>query len=196
MSDEALALVEFNSVAGGLFALDALVKRAPIEVLEANLVEPGKYLVLIAGGVAEVSEALTAATGDTNRVTDKMMLARAHPGLIEGLRGALDLRDAESLDTVGVIEATSIAATLRACDRSLKDAAVSLSGIRVTGGLGGRAYFVVYGRHEDVLSAIDVARDQLADRVHATECIARPHPEMVRWILTTPTFSINADERG
>ena len=56
-SAPALALLEIDSVARGLAALDALVKKAEVEILEVNLVEPGRLLVLFAGGVAEVEEA-------------------------------------------------------------------------------------------------------------------------------------------
>ena len=55
MALQALSLIEFASLARGLRALDALVKKAPVEILEANLVEPGKFLVLFAWGVAEVT---------------------------------------------------------------------------------------------------------------------------------------------
>ncbi len=36
MIEPALALVEFSSIAAGLQAADAMVKRAPIEVLKAG----------------------------------------------------------------------------------------------------------------------------------------------------------------
>ena len=58
---DALALVEIDSVAIGLRAVDALVKRAPVRLMEANLIEPGRFLVLFEGGVAEVEESLAAA---------------------------------------------------------------------------------------------------------------------------------------
>ena len=58
---DALAHLELDGVATGLRALDTLVKRAPVDVLEANLVEPGKYLILLAGGVAEVEECVSEA---------------------------------------------------------------------------------------------------------------------------------------
>ena len=50
---DALALLAYDSVATGLSALDTLVKEAPVTVLEANLVEPGRFLILFVGGVAE-----------------------------------------------------------------------------------------------------------------------------------------------
>ena len=57
----AIALVELNSIARGYRVLDALVKKSPVEILEANLVEPGIFLILFTGGVAEVEEAHTEA---------------------------------------------------------------------------------------------------------------------------------------
>src|SRR4029450_9312350 len=74
---EALALIELDSIASGLRALDALVKKAPVSVLEANLVEPGKFLVLFAGPVGELGEAFEAANAEVpTAVGAKMFLAR------------------------------------------------------------------------------------------------------------------------
>jgi microcompartment protein CcmL/EutN len=88
---DALALLELDGVAVGLRALDALVKRAPVEVIEANLVEPGRYLILLTGGVAEVDESLSAVVEDyAQQVVAKMVLPRAHPALVAGLGGAED----------------------------------------------------------------------------------------------------------
>ena len=106
---DALALIELDSVARGLTALDALVKRSPVRVLEANLVEPGKYLILFAGGVAEVEEAYDegVCAGD-DAVIDQLMLPFVHRDLLPGLAGRLEVDDP---DTLGVIEATAVAST-------------------------------------------------------------------------------------
>ncbi|MCK6506867.1 BMC domain-containing protein [Myxococcota bacterium] len=190
MSSEALALVEVDSVAGGLSALDALVKRAPVQVLEANLVEPGRFLLLFAGGVAEVEESFAAALDRAGQgVVDQVLLPFAHPALLAALRGLED-HDGE-LDTVGVVEGTQVATTLAACDRSLKDADVRLAGLRVAGGLGGRAYYVVHGAQHDVQAAIDAGAAVLStrQRLHRTECIPRPHAELLPWLLRPAPFA-------
>ncbi len=189
---DALALVELDSVAGGLRALDALVKKAPVHVLEANLIEPGRFLVLFGGGVAEVEEAFDEALAvGGGGVVDRMHLPWAHEALLGALRGAQDVRSGDQMDTLGVIEGGRIAPTLVACDRALKDAGVSLAGLRVAGGLGGRAYFLVYGPQHDVEAAIEVAAAVLdgAGQRHRVECIPRPHDEMVSWLLRQPPFA-------
>ncbi len=190
---EALALVEVDSVARGLASLDALTKKAPVTVLEANLIEPGRFLLLFAGGVAEVEESYAEALARAEEgVVDRLLLPRAHEGILAGLRGRTILRTADELDTLGVIEGQRVAGTLEACDRSLKDADVTLAGVRVAGGLGGRAYYVVFGAQHDVEAAIDAGKSVLETRrsLHRVERIARPHPDMVRWLLRPPPFQV------
>lgn len=190
---DALALLELDSVSRGLRSLDALVKRAPVTVLEANLVEPGHYLILFAGGVAEVEEAFgegAAVGGD--HVLDRMLLPYAHPSLLEGLSGEELSWEADVLDTLGVMEGERVAPTLHAADRALKEAAVALVGLRVAVGLGGRAWFVVCGAQHDVEASLDAGREILeaAQAAHASELIPRPHEEMVPWLLRRPPFSL------
>lgn len=192
---DALALLEVDSVATGLRTLDALVKRAPVHVLEANLVEPGRFLMLFDGGVAEVGEAFEAGLEQAAEgLVGKMMLPFAHAGLLAGLRGQEVRVAADDYDTLGVIEGTGVSAVLEACDRALKEALVALTGIRVAGGLGGRAFFVVHGEQHDVEAAIEAGHRVLTehDRLHRVECIARPHPDMVTWLLRPAPFRLPA----
>ena len=186
---EALALVEVDGVARGLRCVDALVKRAPVAVHEANLVEPGKFLILFSGGVAEVEESYAAVLeigGD--RILDRMLLPVVHPLLVRGLAGALDL---DAPDTVGVVEGKVVAGVLEACDRSLKDAAVLLAGVRTQGGLGGRAYYADHGLQHDVEAALEAGRQVLERRgtLYGIERIAHPHPEFLAWLLRPPPFT-------
>ena len=45
----AIALIELGSIAAGTFATDKMVKRAPVELMHAGTVQPGKYLILVGG---------------------------------------------------------------------------------------------------------------------------------------------------
>lgn len=186
---EALALVELDSVARGLRAVDALVKRAEVRIHEANLVEPGKFLVLFSGAVAAVEESYDAAcmVGD-ERVVERMLLPVVHPGVTRGLMGLLDLEDP---DCVGVVEGQHVAGVIQACDRSLKDAQVKLCGLRVAGALGGKAYYVIKGLQHDVEAGLAAGERVLKKRgtLYGLERIARPHPEFLAWLLRPPPFS-------
>ena len=187
---DALALLEMDSVAGGLSALDTLVKRAAVHVLEANLVEPGKFLILFEGGVAEVQECHTVVREQYGeQLISEMFLPMVHSDLVAGLRG-VEFR--ERPDTLGVVEGLDVATTLQAADRALKDASVLLCGIRVCTGLAGRAYFVVSGLQHDVEASVAAACDVLnsMERLHRSEVIARPHDEMVAWLLRPAPFQV------
>ncbi len=185
---EALALIELDSVARGLRAVDAMVKQAAVTIHEANLVEPGKFLILFSGSVAEVEESYGAACAvGADRVVERMLLPVVHPGLTRGLMGVIDLEDP---DCVGVVEGRHVAGVLEACDRSLKDADVCLCGVRVAGALGGKAYYVVQGAQHDVEAALAAGERVLTKRgsLFAIERIARPHPEFLAWLLRPPPF--------
>lgn len=188
---DALALIEVDSVARGYRCLDALVKRAPVTVLEANLIEPGRFLILFGGGVAEVDESHREAIEVAEQsVIDQMLLPLVHSAIPAALAGRVELRGADEMDTLGVIEGRTVASTLVAADRSLKDAGVTLAGLRVAVGLGGRAFYVVWGPQHDVEAAIEAGSEVLTARnnLHRTERIARPHPEMVQWLLRPAPF--------
>lgn len=192
-SGDALALLEVDGVACGLRVLDALVKQAPVTVLEANLIEPGRFLILFAGGVAEVDEASRAGASAAGALLlDQLNLARVHGALVPGLRGLERRGTADALDTVGIVEGNRIASVLLAADCALKQAFVSLVGVRIAGALGGRGYFIVHGAQHDVEAGLAAAKASLEARgaLHRIECIARPHDEMVEWLLRRPPFAL------
>ena len=60
MNQPALALLEFDSIALGIKAGDAMVKRAPVATIQSGTVQPGNYLVMVTGDVAPVEEAVAA----------------------------------------------------------------------------------------------------------------------------------------
>ncbi|MCP4809097.1 MAG: BMC domain-containing protein [Proteobacteria bacterium] len=185
---DALALLELDSIARGYRVVDAMVKKSPVEVLEANLVEPGRYLILFTGGVAEVDEARTEGLEVAgNHLVHDLFLPFVHSSILPGLRGELRCIDP---DTVGVVETCSTSSALLACDRALKDADVELAGLRITPALGGKAFFVVQGTQADVEAALDVARTHAADRLTQAECIPRPHGDFLAVILRPAPFSL------
>ena len=187
---DALALLAYDSVASGLSALDALVKEAPVTVLEANLVEPGRFLILFVGGVAEAEASHRIATERHGAaLLAEIFLPMVHPALVAGLAGE---EDRSPPDTLGVVEGTTVAHTLVAADRALKDASVRLAGIRVAVGLGGRAFFVVHGEQHDVEASVAAGTAVLeaTGTLHRTEIIARPHVEMVPWLLRAAPFKL------
>lgn len=183
---DALALLELDSIARGYRALDALAKEAPVRVVHANLVEPGKFLILFGGGVAETESAFAvgrAVAGEC--LLDEVLLPFVDARIWAGLRGACTSGE---IDTVGVVEGSGVAPTIAACDHALKTAAVDLGALRVVTGLGGKAFFVVQGVQHDVEAAIDAAVAVLSTKLVRAERIARPHPDFLAHLLRPSPF--------
>jgi len=187
---DALSLLELRSVARGYRVLDALVKESPVRVLEANLIEPGRFLILTGGGVAEVEAAhRVGCEVAADDALDTLFLPYAHRSLWTGLGGVQQLID---VDAIGVIEGSCIAGVLDACDRVLKHTDVALCGLRIATALGGKGYFVVHGAQDAVESAIAIGAEVLTQRGRrvAEELIARPHPDFLSWLLRPAPFTL------
>ena len=79
----AIGLLELSSIAAGIVAGDAMVKRSPVDTLHAGTVHPGKYLVLVGGAVAAVEEALTAGrVAAAGALLDELFLPAVDPAVI------------------------------------------------------------------------------------------------------------------
>jgi len=134
--EPALALLELDSIAAGIEAGDAMAKRAPIDVIRAGTVHPGKYLILVGGAVADVEEALDAGREvGASSILGVVFLPNVHPELVAAIRGE---RRAAAGEALGVIETATVAAIIEAADAGLKGARVHLLEIRLADDLGDR----------------------------------------------------------
>jgi len=154
MIEPALALVEFSSIAAGILAADAMVKRAPIDTIKTGTVQPGKYLVLIGGMVADVEEPVAAGREvGASAVVDYILLPQVHPEVVEAVGGG---RVPEVTDSLGVIETTTVAASIHAADAGIKGAVVRLVEVRLADGLGGKGIVLFSGLVADVEAAVEI----------------------------------------
>jgi len=154
MIEPALALIDFSSIAVGIESADAMVKRAQLEVIRTGTVQPGRYLVLVGGTVAEVQESL--ATGRSvggESVLDHVFLPHVHRDVVTAVGGA---RATAPRDAVGVIETTTVAAAIQAADAGIKGADVRLLEIRMADGLGGKGIVLYSGMVADVEAAVEI----------------------------------------
>lgn len=179
MTSEALALIELSSIARGHRVADAMLKRAPVGLLRADWVSPGKFLVLVDGGVAAVDEAYRAGLDvAADRLVDRLFLPQAHASLWPALAGA---PSSAAVDSLGIIETTTVAATLLAADAAAKAAAVRLIELQLGRGIGGKGFFTVTGLLAEVEAAVEAAGAILeVAQLHATEIIAAPHVDLAR----------------
>lgn len=186
MSEAALALLEVSSIARGVVVADAVAKRARIELLQCGPVSPGKYLVLFAGGVAEVDESLAAgAAAAGESLLDRLFLPQAHEQLLPALRaGEAGFAHPAAEEPAGVVELLSVAAALRSADAACKAAQVRLQLLHLARGIGGKAWFILRGDLESVEAGVQAATQAAGDGLLAgAEIIARPHADLRGLVL-------------
>jgi microcompartment protein CcmL/EutN len=172
----ALALLEFDSIAIGILAGDAMVKRAPIAMIRSGTVQPGHYLVLVAGDVASVGESVEAGrlVGQA-ALRDLIFLPNVHPGVVAGLTGS---RAPSAGEALGIVETKSVATAIAAADAGLKEAAVRLWQLRLADGLGGKGLALFSGIVTDVEAAVSRAAEQSGAQLLRQVVIAQLHAEM------------------
>jgi len=178
--DPAVGVVEFDSIAIGMLAGDAMVKAAPLGSIYAGTIHPGKYLVLVSGDTASVDVALEAgkATG-ANSVLDWIFLPDIHPDVTAAM-AARGGSATTSSDSLGIIETATVATLVEAADAGVKAAAVDLAAVRLGDGLGGKAYLLFCGIVAEVEAAIDAASARAEPTGHLVHEVVIPqlHDEM------------------
>ena len=178
MSEIVLGALEFNSIAAGIKALDAMVKTAPVIIMKALPVSAGKYLILIKGDVASVEYSLNAAKeGRDEFLIDELFLPNLHKGIIPAIEGIVK---PDFWDAIGVIETLSFISSIEAGDIAAKVADVTINQIKISVELGGRAYVKMMGELYAVEEAMSTAGEAIKAKglLYRSEIIANPHPEI------------------
>jgi microcompartment protein CcmL/EutN len=178
-----LGVLEFNSIAIGIKAMDEMAKAAPIRIIEAKTICPGKFVVIITGDVASVDASLTAGKqiGEAYLV-DELFIPNLHEYVIPAIVGAVEC---DVWDAIGVIESFSIVASIEAGDIAAKTAEVILTEIRLATGLAGKSYVKIIGDIYEVEASMNASVNYIKQKglLCKDVVIAKPHPEIKQFFL-------------
>lgn len=178
----ALAAVELTSIARSWRVVDAMIKQAPAQLWRTTTLSTGRFLILLAGGVAEVDESYHAglrAAGD--RVLDKVFLPQVDPQV---QRLLLSPPQGLAVDALGVLECSNSAAALRGADAVVKSADVQLIHLHLGQGIGGKAVFGFTGALHDVQAGLELGIEEVGDEfLLGHEEIPAPHGAMTWQLL-------------
>lgn len=191
--EPALGLLELETIPAGIEAGDAMAKRAPIEVIRAGTVHPGKFLILVGGAVADVEEALAAGREAGGlHVRDAVFLPNIHPDVVAGARG---MRHDPRAEALGIIETATVPAILKAADAGLKGAQVQLLVLRLADDLGGKGYLLFDGVVSEVEAAVEIGVAAVGDaRGLSARVIAQLHAEMAENLAADDRFAVRVLE--
>ena len=179
----AIGLVELRSIARGMKTTDAMLKAADVELLRAHVVCPGKYIILIAGWISHVKNAVSLGQQIAPEVVvDHFVLSNVHPSIFPALTATTEI---EKVKAIGVMETFTLAASIVAADMAVKAAPVELIEIRLPFAMGGKAFTVFTGEVSAVRSAVKTAADRLKDEgvIDSFEVIPAPHKDLVEKLL-------------
>jgi len=184
----AILLLEFDSIATGIAAGDAIAKRAQLATLHTGSVQPGKYLVLAGGTVGHVEEARVAGRErGKSALLDEIYLPEVHHDVVRAITGT---RQQEYGEALGVVETRTVAAVIGVADAGIKAADVKILQIRMADGLGGKGYVLFSGEVHNVEAAVEGGVGSLGstDLLVARVVISQLHGEMLEDLIGEPEF--------
>lgn len=171
----AIGLLELKNITRGILAADAMLKAANVEILMAQAMCPGKYVVMVAGDVGAVQSAVktgTSVSGSEN-VVDEFVLSNLHDSVFPALSGCTEIKEVRSL---GIIESYSVASAIIAADTAVKASNVELIEVRLARGMGGKAMVTLTGDVGAVTAAIRAGSNAIKDSGFLVDQLVLPAP--------------------
>lgn len=139
----AIGMVEFNSIARGIYVADQMVKISDVEIATAAPTCPGKYIAIVHGDVAAVEASVQIGERLAEEFfVDSLLIPNVDGGVFPAITGATM---PERVQAVGIIESFSLATMIVCADAVLKAAEVEAIELRLGNGLGGKSYFTFTG---------------------------------------------------
>lgn len=177
--DRSLGMIEFNTIAKGIEASDWMVKSARVDIVMANTMCPGRFLILVKGKLGDVKEAIEVGKrryGDN--VRDFFVLGNPHKSLYQALEGTYLY---EKVEAMGIIETNAVPSILFAADQGAKAAQVKVVRISMANNLGGKGLIIFTGDLGSVEEAVQVAALNSESRGTLIDFSIIPNPDKKIW---------------
>lgn len=181
--EKAIGLLELKSIPMGIYAADAMLKAANVELIVASPVCPGKYIAVIAGNVGAVHNAMKSGVREGGIfVVEQHIIDRVHPAVLPALAGAAEI---ERVRSIGIIETISALSSIKAADAAVKAAHVELIEVRIARGLGGKGFLLFTGEVSAVNSAVQACGEEMngTGEIISKAVIPSPSPDLIKHLL-------------
>lgn len=176
----ALGMIETNAIPVGVNAGDAMLKAASVELVSAQPVCAGKYIVVVTGEVAAVKASVDAGKIVAGpRLVDSMVIPHVHEQVPKAINACNEIGQVAA---VGVMEAFSLCSAVVAADAAVKAADIRLIDIRLGRGLGGKSFITMTGEVAAVRAAIKAGENvpESAGMLSESVVIPSPHPDIIK----------------
>jgi microcompartment protein CcmL/EutN len=151
----AIGMVEYKTVASGVKAADLIVKTAQVELIQAQTVCPGKFIILFSGDLSAIRVSVDAVSKEyPEELIDSFVLGNPHESIFKALTCTAEI---DEIAALGVIETFTGASAIVAADHAAKTAQVDLFEIRIARGMCGKSYILLTGTVSAVTEAVESA---------------------------------------
>ena len=180
-----LAVVEFKSIARGIFTTDAMLKAANVNLVLATTLCPGKYLTIVEGETSAVESSLKIADeiGGMHVFSSEVINAISIK-VIDAINGKL-------LSTPGgaiaIIESMQMANLINSADEVVDAVQIEFVDFRLSRGCGVNGFYIFSGELSSVREGAKAASQYLMEMgaLLASRVISGPDIEVWRWIKTS-----------
>lgn len=153
---KAIGMVEFTSIARGIYAADQMVKVSDVEIVTAGSACPGKYMAIVQGDVAAVQDSVS--TGENvaqEFLVDSIVIPNVNPAVFPAITGATM---PDEIQALGIMESFSMATMVITADAILKAAELQPIELRLGNGLGGKSFFIFTGDVAAVQTGVEAGK--------------------------------------
>ena len=174
---DTIGFLELTSIAKGLEAADAMLKKADVDLIFSKPGCPGKYYICVAGETAEVRSSVSEGTEIGGRwVIQSLVLPRVHEQVLKAVNLCVP---PQPQNAVGMMEFFGVTEALICADAAVKAADVTLIDIRLGTGIGGKSYVLLTGDTAAVSQAISAGVDKAQDQGMVLNQVVIPNPDPV-----------------
>lgn len=151
-----IGMVEFLSIARGIYVADQMVKVSDVEIVTASSACPGKFIAIVHGDVAAVADSVEIGERMAEEyLVDSIIIPNVSPAVFPAINGATM---PDHIQALGIMESFSIATMILTADEILKTAHVQPIELRLGNGIGGKAYFTFTGDVAAVQTGIEAGK--------------------------------------
>jgi microcompartment protein CcmL/EutN len=151
---------------------------APVTLMLAMTICPGKYIALVGGDVSSVNSSFRRGveTG-AQFVVDSLFIPNIHEQVFPAVMGT---GAAKTIRSLGVIETFSVASAIIAGDGAAKAAKIELIELRLAQGLAGKSFVTLTGDVSDVTAGVRAGVDLIKESGMLVRdvVIPRPHDDL------------------
>lgn len=180
---KSIGMVEFTSIARGIYAADQMVKVSDVEIVTVGSSCPGKYIAIVQGDVGAVEVSVSVGMEVAGEyLVDSIIIPNVNPLVFPAITGSTM---PDKIQALGIIESFSLATMMIAADAVLKSAALEPLELRLGNGLGGKSYFTFTGEVAAVQTGVDAGTEIAMEKglLVNTEVIPSPSEQLIPSLL-------------